>query len=229
MCVRTIVVCVRAHPWGVRKRQQNGSGGQQALPRELRTLARRPRVRAQGLGTSCQLIVGGAARFREQLAALAGAVRVAREGQFGVVGRRPPASALNTVIALEEPENSRAPQYLGRTIRQLRAASDFGDVKSLVATHAPTALRRVDPHSIRFLRLKPCTIREFDDGRCAHGVPDTAGRSFTSLRKSRTATVWTSTGLHGFPDMSPQRTDVRERTAREAHLPTTEMDSTCRS
>ncbi|GAA1614256.1 ATP-dependent endonuclease [Catellatospora bangladeshensis] len=63
---------------------------------------------------------------------------------------RPP---VHTVIALEEPENSLAPQYLGRIIRQLRGASSHGDVQSLVATHAPTLLRRVEPHSIRFLRL----------------------------------------------------------------------------
>lgn len=63
---------------------------------------------------------------------------------------RPP---VHTVIALEEPENSLAPQYLGRIIRQLRNACIYGDVQSLIATHAPTLLRRVDPHSIRFLRL----------------------------------------------------------------------------
>ncbi|WP_328851219.1 AAA family ATPase [Micromonospora globbae] len=63
---------------------------------------------------------------------------------------RPP---VHTVIALEEPENSLAPQYLGRIIRQLRSASSHGDVQSLIATHAPTLLRRVDPHSICFLRL----------------------------------------------------------------------------
>lgn len=63
---------------------------------------------------------------------------------------RPP---VHTVIALEEPENSLAPQYLGRIIRQLRNASSHGDVQSLIATHAPTLLRRVDPHSICFLRL----------------------------------------------------------------------------
>lgn len=63
---------------------------------------------------------------------------------------RPP---VHTVIALEEPENSLAPQYLGRIVRQLRSASLHGDVQSLIATHAPTLLRRVDPHSIRFLRL----------------------------------------------------------------------------
>jgi putative ATP-dependent endonuclease of OLD family len=63
---------------------------------------------------------------------------------------RPP---VHTIIALEEPENSLAPQYLGRIIRQLRAAFGLGDVQSLIATHAPSLLRRVDPHSIRFLRL----------------------------------------------------------------------------
>lgn len=63
---------------------------------------------------------------------------------------RPP---VHTVIALEEPENSLAPQYLGRIIRQLRGACAHGDVQSLIATHAPTLLRRADPASICFLRL----------------------------------------------------------------------------
>jgi putative ATP-dependent endonuclease of OLD family len=63
---------------------------------------------------------------------------------------RPP---VHTVIALEEPENSLAPQHLGRIIRQLRGACSHGDVQSLIATHAPTLLRRVDPRSICFLRL----------------------------------------------------------------------------
>lgn len=63
---------------------------------------------------------------------------------------RPP---VHTVIALEEPENSLAPQYLGRIVRQLRGACDDGDVQSVIATHAPALLRRVDPEAIRFLRL----------------------------------------------------------------------------
>jgi putative ATP-dependent endonuclease of the OLD family len=63
---------------------------------------------------------------------------------------RPP---IHTVIALEEPENSLAPQYLGRVIRQLRGACEDGDVQVLIATHAPTLLRRVNPESICFLRL----------------------------------------------------------------------------
>lgn len=63
---------------------------------------------------------------------------------------RPP---VHTVIALEEPENSLAPQYLGRIIRQMRGACDIGDVQALIATHAPTLLRRVHPESICFLHL----------------------------------------------------------------------------
>lgn len=63
---------------------------------------------------------------------------------------RPP---VHTVIALEEPENSLAPQYLGRILRQLRAGAEHGDSQALIATHAPTLLRRVDPESICFLRL----------------------------------------------------------------------------
>lgn len=63
---------------------------------------------------------------------------------------RPP---VHTIIALEEPENSLAPQYLGRIIRQLHSACDEGDVQVLIATHASTLLRRVDPESICFLRL----------------------------------------------------------------------------
>ncbi len=63
---------------------------------------------------------------------------------------RPP---VHTIIALEEPENSLAPQYLGRIIRQLRGACEQGDVQTLISTHAPTLLRRVQPESICFLRL----------------------------------------------------------------------------
>jgi len=63
---------------------------------------------------------------------------------------RPP---VHTVIALEEPENSLAPQYLGRIIRQLRKAARHRDSQSLIATHSPALLRRVDPEAICFLRL----------------------------------------------------------------------------
>lgn len=63
---------------------------------------------------------------------------------------RPP---VYIVLALEEPENSLAPRYLGRITRQLREACAKGDAQGLVATHAPTLLNRVVPEDIRFLRL----------------------------------------------------------------------------
>jgi putative ATP-dependent endonuclease of OLD family len=65
---------------------------------------------------------------------------------------RPP---VHVVIALEEPENSLAPQYLGRIVRQLREGCDKEDVQAVVATHAPALLHRVQPEDIRFLRLAP--------------------------------------------------------------------------
>lgn len=63
---------------------------------------------------------------------------------------RPP---VHVVLALEEPENSLAPQHLGRILRQLRTVCGEEDVQGLVATHAPALLHRVEPEDIRFLRL----------------------------------------------------------------------------
>lgn len=63
---------------------------------------------------------------------------------------RPP---VHIVLALEEPENSLASQYLGRIIQRLREACQNKDVQGIVATHAPALLRRTEPEDIRFLRL----------------------------------------------------------------------------
>ena len=60
---------------------------------------------------------------------------------------------VHTIIAVEEPENSLAPHYLGRIAKQLRDASKSGQVQSVIATHTPTLLKRVEPTAIRFLRL----------------------------------------------------------------------------
>jgi len=65
---------------------------------------------------------------------------------------RPP---VHVILALEEPENSLAPQYLGRIVRQLRDACAQDDVQGVVATHAPALLHRAEPEDIRFLRLAP--------------------------------------------------------------------------
>lgn len=78
--------------------------------------------------------------------------KVTSEGIDGIDLDRlnPPA---HTIIAVEEPENSLAPHYLGRIAKQLREVSSLGQVQSVVATHTPTLLKRVEPNTIRFLRL----------------------------------------------------------------------------
>ncbi|ALM43546.1 ATP-dependent nuclease [Streptomyces sp. FR-008] len=101
---------------------------------------------------------------------------------------RPP---VHTVIALEEPENSLAPHYLGRIISQLRGACEHGDVQALIATHAPALLRRVAPHTIRFLRLntaRETTVRGIvlpEDGTLAAKYVREAVQAYPELYFSR--------------------------------------------
>lgn len=77
-------------------------------------------------------------------AALAGA------DAFDIDKLRPP---VFTLLAVEEPENSLSPHYLGRVIQALKAFGAGQNSQAIVATHAPSLLRRVEPESIRYLRL----------------------------------------------------------------------------
>lgn len=61
--------------------------------------------------------------------------------------------AVFTLIAIEEPENSLSPHYLGRVVRTLTTFAEGQDSQAVVATHAPSLLRRVPPESVRYLRL----------------------------------------------------------------------------
>ncbi|WP_040976952.1 ATP-dependent nuclease [Necropsobacter massiliensis] len=69
---------------------------------------------------------------------------------FDIQKLRPP---IFTLIALEEPENSLSPHYLGRVIEALKQITQNNDAQAIIATHAPTILRRVEPEHIRYLRL----------------------------------------------------------------------------
>jgi putative ATP-dependent endonuclease of OLD family len=71
---------------------------------------------------------------------------------FDIDRLRPP---VFTLMAVEEPENSLSPHYLGRAISALRALAATADGQALVATHAPSILRRAEPEEIRYLRLSP--------------------------------------------------------------------------
>ena len=61
--------------------------------------------------------------------------------------------AVFTLVAIEEPENSLSPHYLGRVVRTLTTFAEGQDSQALVATHSPSLLRRVPPESVRYLRL----------------------------------------------------------------------------
>jgi putative ATP-dependent endonuclease of the OLD family len=69
---------------------------------------------------------------------------------FSIDRLRPP---VFTFIAMEEPENSLAPHYLGRVIKTIAEFSKGSDAQAIVATHAPSLLKRVAPERIRYLRL----------------------------------------------------------------------------
>jgi putative ATP-dependent endonuclease of OLD family len=69
---------------------------------------------------------------------------------FDPVKMRP---AIFTLIALEEPENSLSPHYLGRIVAVLRALSAGHDAQAVLATHSPAVMRRVDPDDVRYLCL----------------------------------------------------------------------------
>lgn len=69
---------------------------------------------------------------------------------FDVDKLRPP---VFTVLAVEEPENSLSPHYLGRIVNAINEMTSHSDTQALIATHAPSMLRRVGPECIRYLRL----------------------------------------------------------------------------
>ncbi|OQW80905.1 MAG: DUF2813 domain-containing protein [Nitrosomonas sp.] len=61
--------------------------------------------------------------------------------------------AVFTLVAVEEPENSLSPHYLGRIVSALTDLVNKDDAQALIATHAPSMLYRVEPENIRYLRL----------------------------------------------------------------------------
>lgn len=58
-----------------------------------------------------------------------------------------------SLIAIEEPENSLAPHYLGRINGLLKTVAAGGDAQAVVTTHSPAMLKRIDPKQIRHTRI----------------------------------------------------------------------------
>ncbi|KPW40615.1 hypothetical protein ALP45_01943 [Pseudomonas coronafaciens pv. atropurpurea] len=76
-------------------------------------------------------------------------VRSAENTSFDPLKLKP---AAFTILAVEEPENSLSPHYLGRIVSSLKSSVGV-DAQALIATQAPSMLRRVEPEHIRYLRL----------------------------------------------------------------------------
>lgn len=78
------------------------------------------------------------------------AALVGEQVDFNVDKMRP---AVFTILAVEEPENSLAPYYLGRIIDALEQLGSNESSQALIATHAPSILKRIEPEQVRYLRL----------------------------------------------------------------------------
>lgn len=72
------------------------------------------------------------------------------KNEFDIDKLRP---AVFTLVAVEEPENSLSPHYLGRVVSSLAEFSKGQDTQALLATHSASIMRRVDPTRVRYLRL----------------------------------------------------------------------------
>lgn len=109
--------------------------------------------------------------------AIGRAVLAEEESSFDIDKLRPP---VFTAVAVEEPENSLSPHYLGRIVNAFNGMTGKGDAQALIATHAPSMLRRVVPERIRYLRLT--------QERTSHvthiQLPDTADEAHKFVREA---------------------------------------------
>ena len=109
--------------------------------------------------------------------AIGHAVLAEESVSFDVDKLRPP---VFTVVAVEEPENSLSPHYLGRIVNALNEMTSDGDAQALIATHAPSMLRRVAPERIRYLRVTQERIT-----RVTHiQLPDAADEAHKFVREA---------------------------------------------
>lgn len=63
--------------------------------------------------------------------------------------------SLLTVLAVEEPENHIAPHLIGRIMQTLMDISEQPNAQVIVTSHSPAIVKRVNPETIRYLRMCP--------------------------------------------------------------------------
>ena len=64
--------------------------------------------------------------------------------------RKPP---ILTIVALEEPENHIAPHLLGKLVGNLRNIAGKHNAQTIMTSHSPAIVRRVDPENLRYFRM----------------------------------------------------------------------------
>ena len=59
-----------------------------------------------------------------------------------------------TIVAVEEPENHISPHLVGKLVNKLQDISAKGNAQTIIASHSPAIVKRIDPESIRYLRMR---------------------------------------------------------------------------
>lgn len=69
--------------------------------------------------------------------------------------KKPP---ILTIVAVEEPENHIAPHLLGKLIKKLRTISTKENAQTIITSHSPSIVKRINPEELRYFRLIPRTL-----------------------------------------------------------------------
>lgn len=67
-----------------------------------------------------------------------------------LIDHHPP---LLTLVAIEEPENHISPHLLGKLVERLKSMGTLENCQVVLTSHSPAIVRRIDPESIRYVRL----------------------------------------------------------------------------
>ncbi|OQO89243.1 ATP-dependent endonuclease [Enterococcus casseliflavus] len=63
-----------------------------------------------------------------------------------------------TIVAVEEPENHISPHILGKLVNKLRNISEKANAQTIVTSHSPVIVKRINPEEIRHFRMNYETL-----------------------------------------------------------------------